>query len=294
MDGPDPTYGDALMAGPANTKTKVRLGKICYTNCLPFYHNLQLEGDFEYFDTHPSRLNHAMRQGKLDMGPMSSLEYLNNQKEYLVLPGFAIGSRDFSGSVLLFSKEKIEGLNQAKIALTRHSLSSAALLRVLLKLKYKFENEFTITSEGVEEALEQHMAALAIGDEALFHQPKTFRYKYDLSEIWWNWTEKPFCFALWAVRKSFARENPDMVRHFCRRLSENFERNISDIEGLLKSGMNMDFLDVQFSKVFGYLFNLTYKLDESMLEGLDLFYRLTRRIGISPQPKKIEFFDWKP
>ncbi len=273
-------------------KAKARVGKICYINCLPFYHRLRFadEVDAELYETYPSKLNLALRLGKIDLGPVSSLEYLNHQKDYLILPDLAIGSRDFSGSVLLLSNEKIEGLNGSSIALTRKSLSSAALLRILLKFKYKFKNKFISSLDTPDAMLAKHKAVLVIGDEALNYQPQTFIYKYDLSELWWNWTGKPFCFALWAVRRSFAKENPELVEHLHQALTKNADRNLTDIETLVKDAMGMSFLDTKFSKIFGYLFNLTFKLDPTMLEGLELFYRLSKRLGISPEFKGFEFF----
>jgi chorismate dehydratase len=273
-------------------KVKTRIGKICYVNCIPFYHRLKLAEDHEvqYYETYPTKLNLALRTGKIDMGPISSLEYLNHQKDYYLLPEIVIGARDFSGSVLLLSRERIEGLNKTQIALTRQSLSSAALLRILLKFKYKFNNRFKVTAGGPEDLLARYPAALVIGDDALFFRPKEFVYKYDLSELWWNWTGKPFCFSVWAVRRQFADENPEAVAAVLRSLGQNLERNLVDIETLIKESLGMDFLNPNFSKVFGYLFNLSYRMDASMREGLELFYRLAKRLKLSPQPEALRFF----
>lgn len=273
-------------------KAKIRVGKFSYINCLPYYHNL-LSGEdnlVEYYEGYPAKINQAFRQKKVDMAPISSLEYLNHQKDYLLLPKFIIGSRDFARSVLLFSREKIEGLNHARIALTKQSLSSVSLLKILLKFKYRFENSYVSFDTDADEALKKNEAVLLIGDDALFFKPENFAYKYDLSELWWNWTGKPFCFAVWAVRKEFAEAHPMEVTAFYRRLERNFDHNMLDIEALIRHSMEIDFMDAKFSKIFGYLFNLSYGMDEEMKSGLELFYRLAARLGISPRPAKLEFF----
>ena len=274
-------------------KTKTLVGKIGYTNCLPFYHGLEKACDYTigFHETFPSKINLAMRLAKIDLAPVSSLEYLNHQKKYVLLPDFVIGSRDFSGSVLLFSRSKIEKLNQAKIALSRESLSSAALLRILLKFKFKFENRFVSMDSDPDRMLAKADAALVIGDSALFHKPEEFVYKYDLSELWWNWTGKPFCFAVWAVRREFAETRAGEVSAFCRTLRRNLDANLVDIEKLLKESLGLGFMDARFSKIFGYLFNLSYGMDPSMREGLELFYRFANRLGISPRLKNLEFFN---
>jgi len=273
-------------------KTRLRVGRIQYTNTLPFFHHLEASHavDTQYYASYPSRINLALRKGKIDIAPISSLEYLNHHDQYYILPDLGIGARDFSGSVILFSKEKIENLNGRTIALTRQSLSSSVLLRILLKFKYKYENKFQLFNSGLETVLKTCPAALVIGDEALLHQGSDFFYKYDLSELWWDWTEKPFCFSLWAVRKAYADENPEIVKAFYRDLKSNLARNLGDLELLIKESRQLGFLDKDFSKIFGYLFNLSYGLDESMREGLDLFYRMAHRLNFSPKIKKIEFF----
>ncbi|MBI3312865.1 MAG: menaquinone biosynthesis protein [Candidatus Omnitrophica bacterium] len=278
------------------TKTGIRVGRISYINAIPFYHRLasttaESAAQYEFYEGHPAKVNAAMSHGKVDVAPISSLEYLNHQKDYLLLPDLAIGSRDFSGSVLLFSKEKISGLNKKRIALSKRSLSSATLLRILFKYKYKFDNDFVSESGDPEEMLADYTAALVIGDEALLYQPKEFVYKYDLSELWWDWTNKPFCFAVWAVRREFAANSPEELRAFYRKLKKNLEANLRDIETLLKDSIDVTFLDDRFPKLFGYLFNLNYGLDLSMREGLELFFRLAQRLGVSPRPAKIEFAD---
>jgi len=231
----------------SSVKTRTRIGKISYMNCLPFYHHLGSSESppLELFEGVPVKINQLMHQGKIDMAPVSSLEYLNHQKDYLLLPHFAIGSRDFSGSVLLFSRERIEGLNRASIAVSRESLSSTALLKILLKFKYKFQNRFVVSQSDPKQMLSQNTAALVIGDDALLYCPKEFVYKYDLSELWWNWAEKPFCFALWAVRRPFAKRYPDEVAAFSKMLRHNLEKNLLDLEALLEDSLQINFLMIQ-------------------------------------------------
>ncbi len=276
----------------SEVKTLIRVGRISYVNAVPFYHRLKGNDsiDLEFLADCPARINQAMHEGKVDIAPVSSLEYLNHQKNYMILPDLVIGARDFSGSVLLLSKEKIEGLDGAKIALTSQSLSSAVLLKVLLRFKFKFENQFETASGTPDELLAGRRAALVIGDDALLYHPKEFVYKYDLSELWWNWTAKPFCFALWVVHKEFARKHPEEVVLFYQQLKENLHRNLTDIETLMKESLQLNFLDTNFPKIFGYLFNLSYGFDQAMQEGLELYYRLAHQLEVSPQPEKLEFF----
>ena len=274
--------------------TRLRIGRIRYLNTLPFYHGLaaSLESggmELEATEGSPTEINRKMHQGKIDIAPISSLEYLNHQDEYLLFPNLCIGSRDFSGSVLLLSPERMEGLNRATISLSQESLSAAALLKILLKLRFGFENHFRVEPSNPTEMLARARACLVIGDEALFFRSKEFIYKTDLSEVWWNWTAKPFCFSLWAVRKSHYGTHTEEVGHFYRNLKTNLDKNLQDLERLLREGLGVTLVNEKFPLIYGYLFNLSYGLDDEMRSGLDLFFRHAYELGISPRAKKLEF-----
>ena len=272
--------------------SSAKIGRIAYINTTPFYHQLFDEGsNVTFVEGSPSEINALMAKGSIDFAPISSLEYALHQDQYLLFPNVCIGSQDFSRSVLLFSRERLEGLNGAKVILSKKSLSSSALLRILLKFKYRFENEFQVSDGSPDEMLELGTAALAIGDEALFYKPKQFLFKYDLSELWWNWTELPFCFSVWAVRKEFYERHPKAVFDFYRKLKETMERNFQDLESLIRDALGLTVAHDSFSRVFGYLFNLNYVLDREMKEGLELFYRFAARARLAPPVKDIHFIE---
>jgi len=271
------------------TQTQLKIGKIRYLNCLPFYHGLPENGFFESF---PSGINEAMRRGKIDAAPVSSLEYLQHQADYLLM-GPCIGARLFARSVLLLSRRKIEDLDGIAVALSRESLSSAALLRILLKGKYQFENRFEWTEQDPEAMLQEYSAALVIGDQALFCQPKELVYKYDLAELWQAWTGKPFVFAVWAVRKTVAREFPEQTAELARFLKENAQKNLSDTEVFLKEALEILPEDRRFCQLLGYFTNLEYELADDMTEGLVRYFELAHEHGLAPAPKALEFFEKK-
>ena len=273
-------------------RSEARVGRIAYINTLPFYHGLFAGTDsVSVVDGTPAQINGWMAGGELDFAPISSLEYALHPERYMILPNLCIGARDFSRSVLLISRERIEGLNGETIVLTEKSLSSQVLLRVLLKYKYVFENEFQVSAKPPDEMLADGKAALIIGDEALFYKPKAFVYKYDLSELWWDWSRRPFCFAVWAMRRAFYEENPGYAFHFYKQLKENAERNMQDIEKLIHEGLGLTIADERFTTVFGYLFNLNYHLDSEMIKGLELFYRLAARLDLAPKLDRVHFLE---
>ena len=268
------------------TLTRLRVGRIRYLNTLPFYYGLN---QAEWTLGTPAEINRKMHAGEIDIAPISSLEYLNHQKDYLVFPELCIGSRDFSGSVLLLSKERVEGLDRAVISLSKDSLSAAALLKILLKFKFGFQNQFRTDPSNPETMLRTAPACLVIGDEALFFRPKEFLYKNDLSEIWWHWTSLPFCFSVWAVRRDFYGEHKEEVADFYRQLKAALKRNLGDLEKLLREEIRVTITDERFPTIYGYLFNLSYGLDAEMQRGLGRFFEYAHQMGISPASDELEF-----
>lgn len=276
--------------------TRHRLGRIRYINTVPFYHGLVSSSgkngfEFAWENGSPSEINQKMREGKIDIAPISSLEYLNHQNRYLLFPDLCIGSRDFSASVLLLSHERMEGLKGATISLSEESLSAATLVKILFKFKFKFQNRFRVEPSNPAEMLDHSKACLVIGDDALFFRPKEFVFKTDLSQAWWDWTGLPFCFSLWAVRRAHYEGHASEVHRWYRRLKLNLEKNLQDLEKLLRDGLGLTIADEKFPTVFGYLFNLNYSLDKAMRQGLELFFRLAHRLGVSPPPRKLEFIE---
>ena len=280
------------------TQVKLRIGKISYLNCLPFYFGLTemlrakgMESEMSFFESYPVEINQAMERGEIDAAPISSLEYLQHQSDYLLLPNLAIGTRLFARSVLLISKKEIEQLNGSVIALSRESLSSAGLLRILLSKKYDHRNTFELADQDPEAMLQKYPAALVIGDQALFCQPRELIYKYDLGEMWRSWTGKPFVFALWAVRRDFAVRHPEPLKAFLEVLKENLLKNLADPESLLKEALGITPADKRFCQILGYLVNLQYALDEDMKEGVLRFFELAHEEGLAPRPQLLEFFE---
>mgnify|MGYP001573179265 CR=1 FL=1 len=106
-------------------RLNLRLRKIRSLNCLPFYFGLVemlrkngTEPEMSFFESYPAEINQAMDRGEIDAAPVSSLEYLQHQDKYLLLPDLAIGTQLFARSVLLLSRKKIEQLNGETIALS--------------------------------------------------------------------------------------------------------------------------------------------------------------------------------
>ena len=108
----------------------VRVGYIDYLNTVPFYHGLAERfepGAIELVRGVPTEINRLMREDKLDIALVSSLEYALAADRYLVLNDGCIGSSGITQSVILFSRHRLKDLNHRTVALSKASLSSATL-----------------------------------------------------------------------------------------------------------------------------------------------------------------------
>lgn len=276
-----------------NTKlsTQLKIGRIRYANTLPFYQGLSENGSLKIEEGVPAEINARMRSGELDLAPISSFEYALHPELYYLLPDLCIGATSFSGSVLLISKTKIESLNGKTIALTAESLSAQTLTKILLGKRFDFRNFFVTVSGSPEEMLKQADACLAIGDGALFYRPETFCYKYDLSELWWEWTKLPFCFSVWAVRRKSFDANSTEILEFAARLRGTTRENLANLGKLVTEALGYDTAHERFAPVYSYLSNLKYELNGDMRAGLFHFYQLAAELGAMERPPAFEFIE---
>ena len=84
---------------------KARLGRIQYLNVLPIYfalENLLGENGFESVSGTPADLNAGMRQGLVDLGSISAMEYGRNFRDYLLLPDLACSLRFRRADLVVF------------------------------------------------------------------------------------------------------------------------------------------------------------------------------------------------
>ena len=266
--------------------TQLRIGKIKYLNCLPFYAGWEGEGERAQFESGtPAQINQMMLSGTIDVAPISSMEYLQHPQNYFLFPDLGVASREYVRSVTLFSKKKIEDLNGADIAVTEESLTSVHLLDLLLRDKYKIQAMLDPMPSNPKVMLEKHDGALLIGNDALFVQPRKFIYRYDLGNLWWEWQKLPFVFAVWAVRREAVVGHS--VRDFYQALTTLFLYNTAHISECIQKHCSTSEFGRIYPKIYGYLSGLQYQLDDSCWQGFKKFSELVEERGLCGKP------DWQ-
>ncbi|MBI4849222.1 MAG: menaquinone biosynthesis protein [Nitrospirae bacterium] len=115
---------------------KLRIGRIPYANLFPIFYYLEKQCNhsaYRFVKGVPSKVNKMLREGRLDISPSSSIEYLRNKNKYLIVPYSSISSSGPIKSILLFSKYPLNELGGKAIALSSASETSTALLKIILK-----------------------------------------------------------------------------------------------------------------------------------------------------------------
>lgn len=238
----------------------LRVGRIPYLNCEPFFH--RLEG-VELVDLIPRRLGVAMGEGQLDAGPLSLIDYLRLETRLTPLP-YGIGCPTGARSVLVFSDRPMSALGGARIGITDETSTSVELLRVLLALRYEVEPAAWV---GPDERCD---ALLLIGDRAIRRLTggPAAPHVVDLAIDWRDWTGLPFVFARWAVASRVpVRER----RAFERALDVALDRGMESLPAIAAGRRDLGWSGEQ---VESYLRNFAFRLGPDEEKGAAEFVRL--------------------
>lgn len=254
-------------------KVKLRIGRIPYANLFPIFYCLdqRSRSDYRFIKGVPSKLNKMLREGKLDISPSSSVEYLKNKDRYRILPCFSISSSGPIESILLFSTVPLEKLGGKTIAVSSESDTSVALLKIILKeflsLKCKFK---TVKFSTVKSGLSSYPAFLLIGDRAMKEARKvSAAHVYDLAELWHKHTGLPFVFALWIVRKETLSEKRELLNKLSLDLIKANNYAQKHFPLIAKNTLQKEWLTEK--ELVNYWKKISFNLTEKHMEGLRLF-----------------------
>ncbi|MBF0517568.1 MAG: futalosine synthase, partial [Nitrospirae bacterium] len=163
-----------------------KIGRINFANLYPIFYCLQrphgaLSTKYAFTDGVPSEINALIRQGAIDAGPSSSIEYLRNQRLYNLIEGHSISSFGQVMSIILFSRVAINTLEGQTVLASYQSETSTSLLHIVLRKFYNLTVEIKTSRVPLRKGLIEHPAYLLIGDNALIESAsaqnnKLYRY----------------------------------------------------------------------------------------------------------------------
>ncbi|MGA2686133.1 MAG: menaquinone biosynthesis protein [Verrucomicrobiota bacterium] len=245
-----------------------RIGSVQYLNAVPLTRGIE---DKVIFTT-PARLAELLRRDELDAALVSTAEVLFTDR-YDILDGIAVASLGEVYSVLLAHRRPLDQLKE--IYCHAASLSGLNLLKVLLAergLKPEFK-----PLDNPRNAME-HDAVLLIGDPAIDFQRAPHEHEIlDLGSAWFELTNLPFVFAVWALRRGI--ENSELRQEL--RDARNF--GVDTLDWIIR---NRTEYDHDFRKDY-FDWHIHYHLATDEKRAIAKFAELLRKHGLGPvfEPK---------
>lgn len=230
-------------------------------------------------DNAPARSAELLADKRIEAALVPVIEY-QRIDDVLLVPNVCVGARQRVRSVCLATKDK--DLSKVEsVSLDISSRTSIALSKIIFREFYGVEPVYKISKPNLPEMLSESDCALIIGDPALTVDESVYR-KFDLAETWKNFTGCGFVFAMWMANAEraeiaktidFAAARDEGLRHLDEIIS-NYETEIPL--------SRRDFTSYLTE-------NISYEIDDSMREGLQLFYRLAQKNGLTQNVKPLRF-----
>jgi len=200
---------------------KYKVSAVSYLNTIPFIYGLKQSKLMDTIDLqldYPAICADKLINGEVDIAlvPVVVIPQLESPH---IISDYCIGANGAVDTVCLYSDVPIEEIQT--IALDYQSITSVALLKILLKEYWHVFPELNNTELGFENKIKGKHAALVIGDRA-FELNAKHQYIYDLSAIWKKMTGLPFVFAVWV-------SNAKLSQDFIAAFNQALKNGLTDI-----------------------------------------------------------------
>lgn len=279
-----------------------RLSASSYSNTAPLVWSFlygQNRGHCELIlDNAPARSAQLLAEKRVDAALVPVIEY-QRIDGVLLVPNVCVGAKEKVRSVCLVTKgEDLKDVQS--VALDVSSKTSVALTKIIFREFLGFEPTYEETEPNLSKMLEDSQCALIIGDPALMiadcgsrnvdlstkkkswtKDENQFR-KFDLVEIWREFTDFGFIFAMWMANaeKAEIAETID----FAAARDEGLA-HLDEIISNYQPEINLTHED--FKKYLSE--NISYSIDEKMLQGLELYFKLAEKNNLTKGNKQLAF-----
>ena len=252
------------------TMDKTRISIVSYLNSRPFLYGLKnslVSKEIKLSLDIPSKIAAKLAFNLADVGliPVAGLEDLD---DYKIISNYCIGSIGKVKTVVLVSDVPLDQVET--ILMDYQSRSSVLLAKVLAKFYWQKSFNWENTCNNFQnDSINGNTAGVIIGDR-VFDIENKFKYIYDLSEEWFNFTQLPFVFAVWAANKKVP---PLFESDFNKALAFGIEQ-ISEIVLIEKKYYPLVDIAGYFSQ------NISFELDNKKREGMKKFLQLARKLEL--------------
>jgi len=244
------------------TSNPIKISCVSYLNSKPFIFGIENSlllktGNVELSLDIPSRCAQKLVNNEADIGlvPVACLPLISN---YKIISNYCIGAVGKVASVNLYSDVPLTEIEE--ILLDYQSLTSINLTKILCKNYWKINPKFIDSNSDFFDKIKNNTAGVIIGDRT-FNLENNYKFVYDLSEQWMNFTKLPFVFAVWVSNKNIS---PNFLVEFENSLKFGIEK--------IETVSAMYAVQYQTYNVFEYLSKyISYSFDESKKSALELY-----------------------
>lgn len=240
-------------------------------------------------DNAPARSAELLAQDRVDAAlvPVICAQIIDDVR---LIRDVCVGARETVRSVCLVTKGK--DLSDARsVALDVSSKTSLVLTKIIFREFLGREPEWINAEPNITEMLSQADAALVIGDPALSisdfglgisdFNPKSIIQNlksFDLAELWHQHTGLGFVFAMWMTRRASCEIDFAAARDEGLTRIDEIAANYS-----LQIGLSHDEMKKYLTE------NISYSIDDSMRQGMDLYFKLAEKHRLIEQCREIKF-----
>jgi chorismate dehydratase len=262
--------------------TPFRLAASSYLNSAPLiwsFLNGSKRGGVDFVEAVPARCADMLSRSEVEGALVPVIEYQRIAGGALV-PDVCVGSQKEVLSVVLVSKDtELEQIRT--VALDDSSRTSATLVKVIFREFLDEEPEWTVRSPRLEEMLERNDAALIIGDPGMTF-PRSGLKVWDMAALWRQYTGLGFVFAMWMVGDDAIGRARTVDFTGAR------DEGVAHIEDIVSE--YRDKIPMPVAELRKYLTeNIVFRVDNSMEQGLRLYFELAAKHGLIETVKPLRF-----
>lgn len=240
-----------------------RVGSVPYLNAVPLTRGIEDEIVF----LPPSQLAQKLRNDELDAALVSISEVLMHDK-YDILNGVAVASLGEVKSVFLAHRQPLEQIKE--IHCDTASLAGFNLLKVVLAER-GLSPKLTPLSSYAEAPKRDNV--FLIGDPAIEFLLANHDHEIlDLGAAWFELTQLPFVYAVWALRRGVKNDELRRQLHSAKTFGMDTLENIINTRPEFTLEFRKDYLG----------WNIHYHLGVDERRGIAKFVELLRKHGLGP------------
>lgn len=242
---------------------KIKVAAVSYLNTKPLLYGIErseVMQDIELVVDFPANLARRLQEGSIDLAllPVAAMPQIEGAR---IISDYGIATDGNVVSVALFSQVPIEEIET--VYLDYQSRTSVRLAQVLLQHHWKKEVHYLPADVDYikNNDIQGTYAGVIIGDRAL-QQLDNYKYVYDLSAAWKDFTGLDFIFAAWIANK-------DLPAEFISKFNKANAVGFDHLDEIIAANPFPE-----YSLHTYYTDNIKYLLDDKKKAGLKRFLEL--------------------